>query len=521
MSNSILREASASLFLCRKMLQNCNQHVIIYVDMLLFRRSIRLAASAYPSSGLIAAFAAQDLKEVISVSADPWGPILLQLVLILINGWFAATEVAILSLSEAKLRAEIEDGDKAAAKLLKLCEAPNKFLSTIQVCITLAGFLGSAFAAEAFSDPLTQAILNTGVKIDPKLLDTLCVILITLVLSFFTLVLGELTPKRIAMHYPDKMARMGLKVINFCSVLFAPLVWLLSASTNGLLRLLGIDPDADQEEVTEEDIRALVDMGEESGAIEEAEKEMIENIFEFNNLTAENVMTHRTDVTAIHVNEDWDVILQTIRETGLSRFPVYDEDMDDIIGTLNTRVFLLNMQTEHPRTTREMIREAYFVPSTVQADLLFRNMQTKKIHMAIVVDEYGGVSGIVTMEDLLEEIVGNIYDEFDPQAEVEIVKLDEDTWRISGQAPLDEVAEALHVELPLEEDYDTFGGLIFSQFTLIPEDGSQPEMDCHGLHIQVEKIEDHRVDTALVTRLPEETEEDQEAADRKSEDGEN
>ena len=453
------------------------------------------------------------------MSADPWGPLLLQLVLILFSGWFAATEVAILSLNELKLRTDAEEGDKVAAKLLKLTEAPNKFLSTIQVCITLAGFLGAAFAAQAFSEPLMQWLVNLGVTLEAELLHTLCVVAITLILAFFTLLLGELTPKRIAMHYPDHMARMGLKVITICSVLFAPIVWLLSVSTNGLLLLLGIDPNAEEEEVTEEDIRALVDMGEESGAIEEAEKEMIENIFEFNNLTAENVMTHRTDVTAIWVDEEWDVILQTIRETGLSRFPVYNEDMDDIIGTLNTRVFLLNMQTEHPRTLREMIREAYFVPSTVQADMLFRNMQMKKVHMAIVVDEYGGVSGIVTMEDLLEEIVGNIYDEFDPQAEAEITRVDEDTWRISGQAALEDVADALSVELPLEEDYDTFGGLIFSQFTIIPEDGSQPEVDCHGLHIVVEKIEDHRVEKALVTKFPEEIEGDEEETDLKS-DGE-
>ncbi len=451
------------------------------------------------------------------MSADPWGPLLLQLVLILINGWFAATEVAILSLNELKLRADAEEGDKVAEKLLKLSEAPNKFLSTIQVCITLAGFLGSAFAAESFSDPLAQAILNAGAKIDPALLDALCVVGITLVLAFFTLVLGELTPKRIAMHDPEKMARMGLGIISFCSELFRPVVWLLSVSTNGLLRLLGIDPNAEEEEVTEEDIRALVDMGEESGAIEEAEKEMIENIFEFNNLTAENVMTHRTDVTAIWVDEEWDVILQTIRETGLSRFPVYNEDMDDIIGTLNTRVFLLNMQTEHPRTMREMIREAYFVPSSVQADQLFRNMQMKKIHMAIVIDEYGGMSGIVTMEDLLEEIVGNIYDEFDPLAEAEITRVDDETWRISGQAALGDVADALGVELPLNEDYDTLGGLIFSQFTLIPEDGSHPEVDCHGLHIVVDKIEDHRIESALVTKLPEEAKTEEPEDDRKTE----
>ena len=450
------------------------------------------------------------------MSADPWGPLLLQLVLILINGWFAATEAAILSLNETKLRTDAEEGDKNAEKLLKLCEAPNKFLSTIQVCITLAGFLGAAFAAQAFADPLAKLIAGTGLQLDTALLHTLSVIGVTLILSCVTLILGDLMPKGIAMHKPEKVARMGLGVIRFCSGLFLPLVWLLSAISNGILRLMGIDPDAEEEEVTEEDIRALVDMGEESGAIEEAEKEMIENIFEFNNRTAENVMTHRTDVTAIWVDEAWDVILQTIRETGLSRFPVYNDDMDDIIGTLNTRVFLLNMQTEKPRTVREMLREAYFVPSTVQADTLFRNMQIKKIHMAIVIDEYGGMAGIVTMEDLLEEIVGNIYDEFDPQAEAEITRVDEETWRISGQAALADVADALDIELPLEEDYDTLGGLIFSQFTIIPEDGAQPELDCHGLHIVVEKIEDHRVEKALVSKLPEETEADESETDRKS-----
>lgn len=435
---------------------------------------------------------------------DPWGPLLLQLVLILVNGWFAATEVAVLSLNEAKLRHDAEEGDKAAVKLLKLNESPNKFLSTIQVCITLAGFMGAAFAGSSFADDLANL---TGLP------HVLCLVLVTLVLSYFTLVLGELVPKRIGMYAPEKMARLGLGVLSFFSVLFTPVVWLLSVSTNLLLWMMGIDPDATEEEVTEEDIRMMVDMGEESGAIEETEKEMIENIFEFNNQTAESVMTHRTDVTCVWVDEEWDVILQTIRETGLSRFPVYDEDRDDIIGTLNTRVFLLNMQAENPRTMREMIREAYFVPATVPADQLFRDMQTRKIHMAIVVDEYGGMSGIVTMEDLLEEIVGNIYDEFDHQEEAEIMQISEGEWRISGQAMLSDVAEALDVPLPLEEDYDTLGGLIFSQFTTIPEDGSTPEIECCGLHIRVETIDEHRVEWAVVTKLA--TDEDE--TDQKSE----
>lgn len=437
------------------------------------------------------------------MSSDPWaGPILLQLALILINGWFAATEVAVLSLNDTKLRHDAEEGDKTAAQLLRLTEAPNRFLSTIQVCITLAGFLGSAFAAERFASRLAAAVTGLGLRMDAAVLDALCVVVITLILSYFTLVLGELAPKRIAMQHPDQMARAAIGVLNVCAVVFHPIVWLLSVSTNAILRLVGIDPNAEEEEVTEEEIRMMVDVGGETGAIEETEKEMIENIFEFNNHTAEDVMTHRTNVTSIWVGEEPQVILQTIRESGLSRFPVYDEDMDDIIGTLNTRNFLLNMTAEHPRPIRELLHEAYFVPETVQADQLFRNMQMKKIHMAIVLDEYGGMSGIVTMEDLLEEIVGNIYDEFDPQAVADITRLGEDTWRIAGAAPLEDVAEALDVELPLEEEYDTLGGLIFNQFTTIPQDGSTPEVTVGRLRIQVEKIEEHHVETALVTKLP-------------------
>lgn len=441
------------------------------------------------------------------MSADPWGgPLLLQLVLILVNGWFAATEVAVLSLNDAKLRHDAEEGDKVAATLLQLSESPNKFLSTIQVCITLAGFLGSAFAADQFASRLAEAFIAAGIGIDPKLLNSICVIIITLVLSYFTLVLGELVPKRIAMQNPEKFARLTCKVLKVCSELFRPVVWLLSVSTNGILRLMGIDPNAETEEVTEEEIRMMVDVGGETGAIEETEKEMIENIFEFNNLSAEDVMTHRTAVTSIWVGDDRETIINTIRETGLSRFPVYDEDMDDIIGTLNTRSFLLNEQLEEPKPLRELIREAYFVPETVQADVLFRDMQRKNIHMAIVVDEYGGMSGLVTMEDLLEEIVGNIYDEYDPQAVADIARVDDETWRISGSAPLEDVAEALDVELPLEEDYDTLGGLIFSQFTAIPQDGSTPEVEVAGLQIQVEKIEDHRIESALVRKLPDKEE---------------
>ena len=436
------------------------------------------------------------------MSGDPWaGPLLLQLVLIFLSACYAAAEVALLSLNATKLHHDAEEGDPTAAKLLRMTDAPARTLSTIQVCITRFGFLGSALAATQFAPRLAGAILSAGAGIDADVLNVLCVILITLLLSYLTLCLGTLVPKRLAMKNPEAIARRSLLLLEVSAVIFRPFVMLLNAATHGILRLCGIDPNATEDEVTEDDIRMMVDIGGENGAIEEAEKEMIENIFEFNNSTAEEVMTHRTDVTSIWVDDTEDEILRTICDSGLSRFPVYNENMDDIIGILNTRDFLLNAQSDNPKSLRALLREAYFVPETVQADQLFRNMQVKKIHMAIVVDEYGGMSGIVTMEDLLEEIVGNIYDEFDKQTEAEIVRAGDNTWRISGSTPLKDVNDALDLSLPEDEDYDTLGGLIFSQFTTIPQDGSTPDLDCFGLHIHVEKLEDHRVEAALVTKL--------------------
>lgn len=266
-----------------------------------------------------------------------------------------------------------------------------------------------------------------------------------------------------------------------------------------LLKKLHKDPD----DVTEEEILQIVDIGEEAGAIESTEKELIENIFDFNNHSAEDVMTHRTNVSAVSLEDDRDTILSLIKETGLSRFPVYGEDMDDIVGILNARNFLLNCLEPDPKPLADLLRPAYFVPETLQADVLFRDMQKKKVHMAVVVDEYGGMSGIVTMEDLLEEIVGNIYDEFDPQAPTPVVRLDENLWRIDGTASMEDISDALEIDLPLDDEFDTLGGLVFSALTFIPEDGSTPEVDVSGLHIRVEKFEEHRVVSALVSRIPE------------------
>ena len=284
-----------------------------------------------------------------------------------------------------------------------------------------------------------------------------------------------------------------------------PILFAVSFLGNGVLLLwrpvMRLLHRADQ--VSEDNIMAIVEKGEESGAIQSNEKELIENVFEFDNMTAKDVMIHRTDMVTLSLEEEEEVILETIRQSGLSRFPVCGEDVDDIVGVLSTRDYLLSFRDPCPKPMRELLRPAYFVPETVPADVLFRDMQGKKTHMALVVDEYGGTSGLVTLEDLLEELVGNIYDEFDPQEEQEIIPLEDGRWRVSGSADLEELAEAMELELSEDEerDYDTLGGLVFSQLSVIPEDGSRPVVDALGLHIQVEELCDRRVEWALVEKL--------------------
>ena len=445
---------------------------------------------------------------------DPLLPkLIILIILILINAFFASAEIAVISLSETKLKRQAEEGDKKAARLLALTQAPDHFLSAIQIAITLAGFLSSAFAADSFSDPLVDwLVTDLGVTaLPPATLNNLMVVLITLILSYFSLVLGELVPKRIAMKKTEAVARFTVGTVSAVAALFRPVIWLLSKSTNGVLRLLHIDPKAEAEDVSEDEIRMMVDLGEERGAIEASEKELIENIFEFNNTTAEDVMIHRTDMVLLWAEDGPDEVLRTIQESGRSRFPVYREDADDIVGVLNARDFLLNTQLDCPLPFSELLRPAYFVPESVRTDVLFRDMQSKKVHMAIVVDEYGGTSGLVTMEDLLEEIVGNIYDEFDPLEEKDIEQVEPGVWKVSGACDLEHVAQALEMEFPEEEQSDTLGGLVFAQLSVIPEDGAQLEVDACGLRIQVRGFAERRVEWALISRL--ETVSEEEHAD--------
>ena len=422
--------------------------------------------------------------------------------------------MAVVSLNEKKMEKLALDGNKKAAKLLKMLRNPDRFLSTIQISITLAGFLASAFAADNIASRLTAWLYSDigFTSLGITVLDTVCVIVITMVLSYFTLVLGELVPKRIAMKDPEKAAMRLCSLVGFFAVIFRPAVWLLSVSTNLILKMLRIDPKHTDEEVTEEEIRLMVESSEEDGNIQADEKEMIENIFEFNNTTAADIMIHRTEISAIDINDSFEDIVKTINETGFSRFPVYEGDIDNVVGVLSTRRFLLNICEKSPKTLRELVFEPNFVPESVRADLLFRDMQEKKTHMAIILDEYGGTAGLVTMEDLIEQIVGNIYDETDEQFEdEEIEQLADNLYRMDGSVLLDVVEKTLDIDFPPEDDdLSTLSGLIFSRFTTIPADGETPELVIDRLHIKVEEITEHRVVSAVVELLPKEEDEGEE-----------
>lgn len=428
--------------------------------------------------------------------------LLLQAVLIFLNAFFAMTEIAVVSLSQTKLKRMEEEGDRSAGKLLKLVEEPTAFLSTIQVGITLAGFLGSAFAADSFSEMLVNWIYVdlAFTAIPLKVLDTLAVVLITVILSYFTLVFGELVPKRIAMQKPMQVAKLSAGVVSGLSVVMRPVIWFLSFSTNAVLKLLRMKTENEEETVTEEEIRMMVDLGEERGTIDSAEGEWIDNVFEFGETTVREVMTHVTDLVYVNIDDSPAEMLQVIRESGRSRIPVCGESVDDVLGILSTRSFLLARCEDMEALPEGVLRPAYFVPETMRASRLFKEMQKRSTHIAVVIDEYGQTAGVVTMEDLLEEIFGNIYDESDEVEEQSIQRIDEDHWRVTGSAELEELAEALQIEFDEDVDCDTVNGLVLSCMDSIPADGETPDVETCGLKIHVEKIEQRRVVTAIVEK---------------------
>ncbi len=437
--------------------------------------------------------------------------LVLQAVLIAINAFFASAEIAVVSVNDAKLEKMAEDGDKRAKKLVKLTSQPTKFLSTIQVAITLAGFLGSAFAAENFSDSLVSWVLSMGVNIPAATLDSIAVILITLILSFLTIVLGELVPKRLAMKNPEGMALAIAGIISLCARLFSPIVFVLNASTNGILRIFGIDPNQEEEEVSEEEIRMMVDVGEEKGTIDAQEKEIINNLFEFDDLAIGDFVTHRTDLTLLWTEDSPLVWENIILETRHSLYPVCGESVDDIIGILNIKDFFAIKPENRTQEVilKKAVKPAFFVPENMKADVLFKQMKTRKHRFAIVLDEYGGVLGAVTLYDLLEQIVGDFDVEGIEEEPEGIKEIGENQWLVTGNLSLEEIEEAIDGNLPTEE-YDTLGGLVFEQKGFIPEDGTQFEIETEWLYIKVLEIENHRLEKAVISKIITEEETDDE-----------
>ena len=439
-----------------------------------------------------------------------WGSLLFQFILIGLNAVFACAEIAVLSVNEAKITKLEESGSKKAKRLRKFLDQPAKFLSTIQVAITLSGFLGSAFAADNFSSVLVGLILEKFPEADPVLLDNIAVVAITLILSYFTLVLGELVPKRIAMKNSEKLALVMAPMLSAFAKLFTPVVWFLTVSTNIVLRLCGIDPHEEEETASEEEIRLLADEAGEKGLIDEQEQELIKNVFEFDDLTVSEFSTHRTEIQVLWLEEDNDAWEKIIQETGHTRYPVCGESIDDIVGVISMKDYYRLHGADRETLMREAVKPAFFVSEGTHADILFRQMKVAKRHFAVVLDEYGGVSGIVSMNDLLEQLVGDFNSENTEEEEIpDIRQISEDTWEICGSASFGEVAEELELDLG-DADYDTFGGYVFSEYGHVPDDGTEFELELEHIHIHVTEIKDHRIIRMTVVKLPDEEEDEDE-----------
>lgn len=434
--------------------------------------------------------------------------ILLLFVLIFINAFFAMSEIALISLNDTKIERMAEDGHKKAKLVLKLTSNSNRFLSTIQIGVTLAGFLSSASAATSFAEMLTSAITSAW-DVPESIISPIAVVLITLIVSYFSLVLGELAPKRIAMQAPEKIAFAVVKPLLVVSKVTSPLVKLLSVSTNAVVRILGFDPNADEETVTEEEIRMMVDVGGEKGVIEDVQKEMINNIFEFDDIDAGDVMTHRTDVIAADINDiSPDEFLALAIENGRSRIPLYDEDIDSIVGIVYVKDLLPYVGKKMPDKDilSKIMREPYFIPETKSCGELFKEMSAKRIQMAVVSDEYGGTAGIVTLEDIVEAIMGNIQDEYDEEEE-EISKIDDNTFTVDGTIDIEEIEELTGKEFP-EGDYETLAGFIMDELQCIPKNGEMNEVVFENVKFTVLSVDDRRIEKIKVEISPLEKDDD-------------
>ncbi|MBR5112143.1 MAG: HlyC/CorC family transporter [Clostridia bacterium] len=442
--------------------------------------------------------------------------LLLLLVLIIINAFFAMSEIAIISLNDTKIKHLADEGDKKAKQIVKLTENSSAFLSTIQIGVTLAGFLTSASASQNFASMLTAKIAAIpGNPVPAGVISALSVVVITIIMSYFSLVLGELAPKRIAMQIPEKVSYKVVGILLGFSKITKPFVKFLSVSTNGVVRLFGFDPNADEENVTEEEIRMMVDAGEEKGVIENAQAEMIDNIFEFDDLDAGDIMTHRTEMTAIEITKSLEEVAELCVENGYSRIPVFEGDQDNIVGVLYAKDLLKYVGRSMPKnlTIKTVMRKPLYVAETQPCQDVFKAMTESRTQFAVVVDEYGGTAGIVTLEDLIESIVGNIRDEYDEEEE-EINQIDETTFTVDGTIDIDEVDELVGVEIP-EGDYDTLAGFVISLLGYLPgEDAELPiETQYENLRFTILSMDERRVDKIKIEILPVEDEDGEEDDD--------
>ena len=436
------------------------------------------------------------------MSSDPGpmlGQIILLLVLIIINAYFAAAEMAIVSVNKNRIRSLAQEGNKKAQALAGLIDEPNKFLSSIQVVITLAGFLTSAEAAVSFSDDVGAWLEDAGIPYGTEI----SVVLVTLILAFFTLILGELLPKRLAMLHADKISMGVVKPILFISVMFKPFVWLLSITVTLILKLLRQRTDVTSVEYSEDDVVSMLEAGQESGELKEEGKKMITSIFAFDDLLAYEVMTPRTDVFSIDINAPTEDYIDAHIDLTYSRIPVYEDDSDNIIGILYIKDYLIKAREAGFDNVdfRSILRKPYFVPETKNIDSLFFELQTTKQHIAILIDEYGGFSGIVTMEDIIEEVMGDIDDEYD-EVEPEIQKVADDTYIVDGSMDLDDIDEELGIDLE-SENSETIGGFIIDILGEIPdENDTGREIEYENCRFRIDSVRDRRIEKITITILP-------------------
>lgn len=421
--------------------------------------------------------------------------ILLVVFFVFVNAFFSGTEMAVISLNDAKMHKLAEDGDKKARRVIKFIDNPGNFLATIQVGVTLAGFLSSAFAANSFASRL--ALWADPASVHPWM-ESVWTVVITIVLSYFSLVLGELVPKRIAQNMPEKWAFAAAGIVKFFGALLRPFVWFLTKSTNFVLRLFRIDPNQTDKPVTEEEIRMMVDVGSESGNIEDTEKEMIENVFEFNDKEVSEIMTHRKKIVSLPIDADYDEVMRVAREEKFTRIPVYKDTIDDIIGILHIKdlIGIMPPTEEEPFKLEKFIREPLIVHETRKISSLFSEMKNCGMQMAVIVDEYGGTMGIATIEDMLEELVGNITDEFDDESD-EFVKLSNGDYIVRGDMTLNDLENELDIELT-DDEYDTIAGLVISQLDRVPEEKEKPVVNYKNLRIKVLKVEENAIAKLLI-----------------------